>query len=240
MQTFQTDSTNTLKNIMGDQKYNLLDIPEGRPMTDTEMKDIVEMISQSPNQKNPVLHPPKAKPRQTTNQVVNHLSKNQKKEQKDQTLETKEELIFKIQKYQNSSRFGDFITKDLKIDFSRDKLLKMKIEQLEAMLHRIRIHLNNRNMDAIIKNMVHTCAFGYERTLSPFYNIDGFTNLLCNNQEFWDAVERWKIENELPDIPPGIQISYIVMSTTLMAHELNKLQSAVNTTPEPVQNQITK
>jgi hypothetical protein len=133
----------------------------------------------------------------------------------------KESLIMKIQKYQSSRRFGPYITKELKITQSREQLTKLSIDRLENILHRIRINLNNRNMDSIMETMAITCAKGYETTVSNFYDIDGFTELLTANPGFWDAFERWKIEREMPEIPPGIQLAYIIATTTFAAHSLN-------------------
>ena len=138
----------------------------------------------------------------------------------------KETLIMKILKYQSSRRFGKYITKELKISQSREQLAKLSVDRLKNILHRIRLNLNNRNMDAIFENMALTCAKGYETTVTQFgYDIEGFTDLLTANPGFWDAFERWKIEKEMPDIPPGIQIGYIVATTTLAAHSLNEGKS---------------
>lgn len=133
----------------------------------------------------------------------------------------KEMLIMKIQKYQASRRFGNYITKDLKITQSREQLNKCSVDKLNGILHRIRLNLNNRNMDAIMETMAVTCAKGYENVVSNFYDIEGFTDLLTQNPGFWDAFERWKIEREMPDIPPGIQLAYIIATTTLAAHTMN-------------------
>jgi hypothetical protein len=133
----------------------------------------------------------------------------------------KESLIMKIQKYQSSRRFGPYITKELKITQSREQLTKLSIDRLENILHRIRINLNNRNMDSIMETMTITCAKGYETTVSNFYDIDGFTELLTANPGFWDAFERWKIEREMPEIPPCIQLAYIIATTTFAAHSFN-------------------
>ena len=130
----------------------------------------------------------------------------------------------KVQKYQASKRFGETLKKDLKISYSRDQLSRMSCDKIEGILHRIRTFLNSRNLDAVFSHMASTCAVGYERTLSPFYNIDGFSDILLSNPDFWDTLERYKIEKELPNIPPHIQMLYIIFSTTITAHELNKIK----------------
>ena len=142
----------------------------------------------------------------------------------------KETLITRILKYQASRRFGHVITKELKINYNREQLTKFSIDRLEKILKRIRTHLNSRNMDAMFEQLAITCANGYERTISPFYDITGFSDLLLANPGFHDALERYKIERELPDVPPGLQLAYIVASTTLTAHALN-IQQLSNVKP---------
>ena len=149
----------------------------------------------------------------------------------------KESLIMRILKYQSSRRFGPYITKTLKITQSREQLSRYSIDRLQNTLHRIRLNLNNRNMDAIFENMAMTCAKGYETTVTHLgFDIEGFTGLLSQNPGFWDAFERWKIEREMPDIPPGIQLGYIIASTTLAAHSLNAgktIQQDTRSDPTP-------
>ena len=128
----------------------------------------------------------------------------------------------RILKYQASRRFGQAVTKELKINYSREQLVKFSVDRIEKILQRIRLHLNSRNIDAMFEHLATTCAIGYEKTISPFYDITGFSELLLANPGFHDALERYKIENNsIPDIPPGMQLVYIVATTTLAAHTLN-------------------
>lgn len=140
----------------------------------------------------------------------------------------------KVQKYQASKRFGETLKKDLKVNYTREQLNRMSPDKIEGILHRIRNFLNSRNLDGVFKHMASTCAVTYEKTLTPFYNIDGFSSILLNNPEFWDCLERWKIERELPDIPPHLQMLYIIASTTITAHELNKIRA----NHQPIENDI--
>ena len=143
-----------------------------------------------------------------------------------QSIENKEKIILKIQKYQSSKRFGSYITKELKINQSRDQLAKLSVERLNNILVRIRLNLNSRNLDNIFENLAITSAKGYETVVSHFgYNINGFTELLMANPGFWDAFERWKIEREMPDIPPGIQLAYIISSTSIAAYNINQMNN---------------
>ena len=139
-----------------------------------------------------------------------------------------EKLVNKILKYQGNKRFGTTIQKDLGIKHSRAQLSKMKNANLETILHRIRTHLNTRNMDQVFEHMAAVTAKGYEEVVTGFgYNIEGFSDLLMANPAFYDALERWKIERTIPDIPPSLQLGYIVASTTYLAHVKNEHLVAV-------------
>jgi hypothetical protein len=146
-----------------------------------------------------------------------------------QTVIDKENLITKILKYQESSRFQDYIKKNMKISYRREQLSKMANHKLEAILYRIRKSLDSRGMDKMFEDTTHAVALGYEKILSNWYNIDGFSNLLMNNPAFLDALERYKIEKEIPDIPPAVMIMYIVSSTTLLAHSMSVLKETQDT-----------
>jgi hypothetical protein len=122
-------------------------------------------------------------------------------------------------KYQNNNRFGELLKKELGIKYTEPQLNKKSVEDLELILHRIRTHLNTRNMDQVFDHMVRYTASGYEELVSGLgYDIDGFSELLLHNPAFWDAFERWKIEQKIPNIPPSMQLMYIVASTTYIAH----------------------
>ena len=59
--------------------------------------------------------------------------------------------------------------------------------------------------------------------LSNFYNIDGFTDNLMENKTFMDGLERYKIEHPLPQVSPAIQMSYALLSTIFITHQLNSV-----------------
>ena len=130
--------------------------------------------------------------------------------------------IFTIQKYQNSPRFSEYLKKNCGIKYSITQLEKMKEPQLSNVLDKIRINLDNRNMDHIYNTMAKTMANGLEMTVSPFYNIDGFSDTLLNNEEFLDVYEKFKIEYKLPTMPVGLQLGYIITSTMLIQHKINE------------------
>ena len=141
---------------------------------------------------------------------------------KENKLNIKEEKLLQVLSYQNSSRFGNDVRKNLKFNYTREQLVKKSIDQIDNILYRIRNYLNNRGMNGIYEQMIRTSAMGYEKVVSEFYDIEGFSDMLFANPSFWDAFERWKIERKMPDIPPGMQLMYIVSTTTLLAHMKTK------------------
>ena len=143
----------------------------------------------------------------------------------NKTKTDKEKLIMKVIKYQESKRFGDKIKKGLGIKYKREQLLKCSIENLESILFRIRSFLNTINLDSVFEHMARHCAKGYEDLMSNFVDIEGFSDLLLSNPAFWDAFERYKIEQEMPEIPPSLQLVYIVLSTTYIAHLQNRVKT---------------
>ena len=151
----------------------------------------------------------------------------------------KEDLICKIIKYQNNRRFGPIIKKELGFKYNRPQLTKYSIDHLETILHRIRTHLNTRNMDQVFEHMAKVTAKGYEDLVTGFgYNIEGFSDLLIGNPAFHDAFERWKIERKIPDIPPSFQLVYIIASTTYMAHLQNAKHKKVIEPPSMENNDL--
>ena len=180
----------------------------------------------------PPPQPPSTNPKKSTSKQYSEPEQN--------TGIVKEDLICKILKYQNNKRFGSIIKQELGFKYTRPQLAKNSIDSLETILHRIRTHLNTRNMDKVFEHMAKVTAKGYEDLVTGFgYNIEGFSELLMENPAFHDAFERWKIERKIPDVPPSFQLMYIIASTTYVAHTTNKgiqfaNQQKLQPPPKPV------
>jgi hypothetical protein len=150
-------------------------------------------------------------------------TKKTKEEDDEDASEERQKIIIKIQKYQSSKVFGEYVTKNLKINQSVDKLQKLKITTLNNIISRIRLSLDAENVSSFFDNFAKTAAVAFEKTLTPFYDIDGFSSTLLDNKEFWRVYERLKIETELPQIPPTLQLGYIISGTVLIQHQLNTM-----------------
>lgn len=160
--------------------------------------------------------------------------KNSRKSLSDNTIlssnaKIRQDLIYKIQKYQDTPRFQSIVRKELKITYTLIQLQKLNVSTLENIIERIRKHLDMRNMDKFWENMVQTVSLGAEKIISPYYDITGFHHNITANEDFWFCLERYKIEKKYNfNLPPELQIAYILFGTAIMTHSMNaykKLQT---------------
>ena len=140
-------------------------------------------------------------------------------------VEKKQRLIYTIQRYQDSERFGDIVRKELKITQNYDQLSELSMNECENTLSRIRIHLDNKNLSKFYDNMATTIAVTYEALVDRVYSCQGFSDMLLDNDEFWNIFERFKCEYQFPSVNPSMQLLFIIGQTTLMAHHLAPVPS---------------
>ena len=148
-----------------------------------------------------------------------------------QNDEDREKLIWKIKKYFSSKRFSQYLQKEIGIHYTQAQLRKKTTPQLHNILNRVRVALDNMNVDNMIDGTLKTGCVFLEKTLDEIYNIDGFTDMLWENQQFLNALERTKIETDIPTIPPHIQLSVICLQTAIICHKLNELKLP----PKPIE-----
>ena len=132
--------------------------------------------------------------------------------------EAKQKLIFTIQKYQDSNRFGKIVKYELGFKESFVELSQKSESELENILHRIRSHLDNKNLDKFYENMATSLAITYEQAMSTIYPIDGFSDMLLDNEDFWNSYERYRIESNFPSVDSTTQMMFMIVQTTVMAH----------------------
>lgn len=157
-----------------------------------------------------------------------HLSK---KEQKlAQMIQNEEEeperqnLIYIIQKYQSSERFGNYVRSELKITYTNETLSKKSVSQLQTILNKIRLHLDNKNLSKVYDSVLFSTTTMIEMMSKPVANVDGFNNLLMENDEFLNCWERYKCESIMPTIPSHLQMLFILGQTYLLAYSMNKMK----------------
>ena len=140
----------------------------------------------------------------------------------EQNEPERQRIIHIIQKYQASERFGSYIRTELKITYSNDTLNKKSITQLEGILEKIRLHLDNRNLNQVYDSVLFSTTQMIELMSKPVANVDGFTKMLRENEEFANCWEKFKCESVMPTIPSHLQMLFILGQTYLMAYSINK------------------
>ena len=157
--------------------------------------------------------------------------------EKQNTEPEREKLIYIIQKYQSSQIFGEYVQQELKINYSSESLHKKTVEQLESILAKIRLHLDNRNLDKIYDGVLFSSTMLIETFSRPMVNVDGFNKMLQENEQFLNCWERFKCESVMPTIPSHVQLMFILGQTYFMAYAMNQSKEEKEVAPE-VQNII--
>ena len=130
--------------------------------------------------------------------------------------------IAKILKYQESKFFNPLLKKSMKLSHTHETLSKKNNEQLEAVLNRMRVCLDQQTVHSFYNNLAEQGTVMTEKLLQNVYNIDGFAEDIKNNEHFWITFERFKIESDLPTIPIGFQLAQVLFTTAVVQHERNK------------------
>ena len=146
-----------------------------------------------------------------------------------QALETelqepeRQNLIFIIQKYQSSERFGKYVRTELKVSYTSESLNKKSTSQLQAILDKIRLHLDNQNLNKIYDSALYSSTAAIEAFSKPLgVNVDGFSTMLMSNEEFKNCWERLKCETIMPTVPSHVQLCFILGQTYFLAYAINK------------------
>jgi hypothetical protein len=135
------------------------------------------------------------------------------------TVSERQELIFKIRKYFKSKVFGEYLVNDT--DISHTNLNRKSMTDLQNIYESIVIEVEHFNIDNIFESAIKATCNVYEQTLSPFYDIHGFTDTLCGSTQFWALIERYKIETSLPKLSPAKQLLLLIGQTTYLQHQMN-------------------
>ena len=108
------------------------------------------------------------------------------------------------------------------MNYTRPVLESRSHKQLDNMLEKIRVNLNNKSMEKFYESVATSTAIISEQIITPFYDIEGFSDTLLKNDQFWDVYEKWRIEHTAPALSTEMQMLYIVTQTAFIQHELNK------------------
>ncbi len=128
-----------------------------------------------------------------------------------------------ISRYQASERFSDIIKKQLGIKFSEAQLQKKSLSVLQGILSKIQMHFSNRGTDKLFDMAVKNGSITYEKIISQYYDIDGFTNNFLGDPAVLDSLECFKCENVQMAIPPIYQLIFAIISCTYITGQINRM-----------------
>ena len=151
-----------------------------------------------------------------------------------ETVEQKQNMIHIIQKYQSSEIFGKFVRNELKISYTEEALQKKTVEQLHTILTKIRVSLDNKNLNKMYDSVLFSSTMMLETVSRPMVNVDGFNQLLKENEQFISCWERFKCESVMPTIPAHLQMIFILGQTYFTAYAMNKMKEPSKETVELV------
>ena len=139
-----------------------------------------------------------------------------------------QEFVLMLSRYGSSPRFGDYL-KSLSFILSPVKLRKLKLEQLEELLERVRTSIANKTVSDIWSNSI-TSGLGMIENvctmsrLNDTIKLKGLTELLKEDESFLDLLEELKLNNQnLAYVSPYTRLAYTLMSSILHVHGVNTM-----------------
>ena len=167
------------------------------------------------------------------NEIIDKLPKLSKKDLKTvnkmeyvkneiNNVENKQNSIYIIQKYQSSELFGEYVRNELKVNYTEEALNKKSLIQLQTILSKIRLNLDNKNLNQMYDSVLFGSTMMVETLSKPIINVDGFSKMLKENPSFLSCWERFKCETVMPTIPSHIQMTFIILQTYFIAYTINK------------------
>ena len=139
-----------------------------------------------------------------------------------------QEHCLMLSRYGSSPRFGDYL-KSLSIVLTPIKLRKLKLEQLEELLERVRTSVANRTISDIWTNSI-TSGLGVVENLCTMTRLNdtiklkGLTELLKDDETFLDLLEELKLNNQnLAYVSPYTRLAYTLLTSIVHVHGLNTI-----------------
>ena len=139
-----------------------------------------------------------------------------------------QEHCLMLSRYGSSPRFGEYL-KSLSFVLSPIKLKKLKLEQLEELLERVRTSVANKTISDIWTNSI-TSGLGMVENLCTMTRLNdtiklkGLTELLREDETFLDLLEELKLNNQnLAYVSPYTRLAYTLLSSIFHVHGLNTM-----------------
>lgn len=137
-----------------------------------------------------------------------------------------QEHCLMLSRYGSSPRFGEYL-KSLSFVLTPIKLRKLKLEQLEELLERVRTSVANKTVSDIWSNSI-TSGLGMVENfctmtrLNDTIKLKGLTELLKDDESFLDLLEELKLNNQnLAYVSPYTRLVYTLMTSIMHVHGVN-------------------
>lgn len=145
----------------------------------------------------------------------------------------KREKIFLISRYRNSTRFGEYLRNEMRLNLDMTELQRLSTDELDNLLQEIQICICNKNNQKIVtESAIHIISI-FERMLTNLYKVDGISEALHNNDAFLDALEEYALQNhKLLHASPKTIILAEIIKTAVLLHNSHVLSAEISKTPE--------
>jgi len=166
---------------------------------------------------------PKSKPKSRSSKKASKPADIEIDDEAKAEAETKQTLVMTVLRYQESTRFTEYLKKQGLIT-KAEKLNKMDIAELKEILVRVRFCLGNRGAGNMIDEFVKMGMSGAEALISlkTKYKITGMTEMCFSDEEFLDCYELCKLEYlSFGYIRPELRLMLSTFRIATACHVLN-------------------
>jgi hypothetical protein len=152
----------------------------------------------------------------------------------EKVIQQKQNLIYKIQKYGNSKRFGDFLRKECKFKYDDASLRKLSVQELQFEYAKQESALGGKSNGTLVDNGIKHTAMLVETMVcnkTPL-QVKGTVDKCWTDDHFLDLLERVKLKysvSPLEKMDPVIECSFILFQTGLLMHKQNTMMQGGKT-----------
>lgn len=150
----------------------------------------------------------------------------------EQNVEEKRKRLLVINRYKNSSRFGEWLTKQ-GFNFDSKTLEAMSNEELETMINDIRFCIATKNTNGMYGRLSTQGVVILENILRPVYKIDGLSKILESEPTYLDTVEELALEYQnYLYVQPQYRLMYCVLSSAYIVHSQHTMLEKLSKTED--------
>ena len=186
-------------------------------------------LSTASCEKQPQAVEPQPQPQAQSKAITTKLPKLPRQVNEEDVKKHQDHVIM-LSRYGSSVRFGSYLKEDCGFDLSVKKLKKMKCEDLEELLVRVRSSVGSKNVSDIWSESILGGVTVVESVVvaSPIGNtlkIEGLSEELQNDDTFLDLLEELRLENQnLAYVSTETRLAYCALSAAAKVHAMNTIK----------------